>query len=248
MIDSDYLKTEIKKIYDEYGNNMYQKNSDFIIEQINTNSDFVIPTTISNIEKGKFYFIFYDLAGKSSKMEQFNPLFVIDWFDINNTRYLYAISLNFIPVNIRTLFFNMLINYNLDIIEKNISQINILDEYALKNINFTNIYKLLHSIGFEWSIRKFDYKLINNVYNISIKKIPQFITMSTSKLTGVNDLKLVEIWQKKIKEQEIREQKMINELLDNYNKLENELNNKYLSIDNRNDNLEKSFELIKKIF
>ena len=247
-MESDYLKTEIKKIYDMYGNNMYYKNADFIIEQINNNDGFILPINLTSIEKGKFYFIFYDLSGKSSKMEKFNPLLIIDWFDINNSRYLYAVSINFIPVNIRTVFFNIIINHNLNIIEENLLITNIEKEKALDNINFTNIYKLLHSIGFEWCIRKFDYKLVNKIYSISTKILPQFITMSTVKLTGVDDLKLVEIWQKKIKEQDIRQQKMIDELLNNYKTMENELNNKYLTLDKKNDNLEKSFELIKKIF
>lgn len=245
---NDYLKDTIKIQHQEVGGNMYKDNTDFITKNINDpRSKDIVPVSLASVEKGKFYFMFYDLSGKSSGMEKFNPLFIIDWNDQDGTRYLYGVSINFIPVSIRTVFFNSLCNFNLDIIEKNIEK-PIDKQIAFGNINFANIYKLLYAIGFEWSIRKFDCKLINKVCEISNQILPTFLTMSTAQLTGVDDGKLIEIWNKKITEQESRQTKLIQELMGDYKAMENELTKAYQTVDKKNDNLEKSLFLIKNIF
>jgi hypothetical protein len=243
----DYFKDTVRAQFQAEGNNMYLTNSEFITDSINSQSKDVLPITAGDLEKGKFYFIFYDLKGKSSKMEKFNPLFLIDWNDQDNTRYLYAVSINFIPVGIRTVFFNNLYNFNLGTLEDN-NKKDIDKQYALENTNFANIYKLLYSIGFEWSIRKFDVRLINKIYTISTSILPKFITMSTARLTGVDDLKLIEIWNKKITEQEARQKKLIKEILGDYKKMSDELNNTFNSLQSQNDNLDQSLQLIQKLF
>lgn len=245
---TDYLKDTIKIQHGEIGSNLYKVNADFIVDNLNdTRSEVIVPVSLSNIEKGKFYFMFYDLSGKSSKMEKFNPLFIIDWTNQDNTRYIYGVSINFMPVTIRTVFFNSLCNFNIGTIEKN-SKLKIEKQEAFENIDFANIYKLLYSIGFEWSIRKFDCKLVNKIYEISSNILPVFLTMSTAQLTGVDDGKLIEIWNKKINEQETRHKQMIQEILGDYKKMANELDKSYQTLDMKNTNLEKSLQLIKNIF
>ena len=245
----NYLKDKIKEQFVTEGNKMSVTNAKIITDNINdTTSENIQSTNLSSIEKGKFYFIFYNLQGKSSNMEKFNPLFVIDWIYQDSTRYLYGVSINFIPVSIRTIFFNSICNFNLDTLESNIKEKNIDKQKSFTNINFTNIYKLLYQIGFEWSIRKFDCKLINKVSEISMGILPEFITMSTVQMTGVDDGKLIDIWHKKIKEQEERHNKLIEELLGDYKKIEKELSSTYMTLDNKNSNLEKSLQMIKNIF
>lgn len=244
-MEKDYFINTIKEQYSIHGNALYEINNKFITDNMTSSNEKITPINISNIERGKFYLMYYDLSGKSSMMEKINPIFIIDWFDINNTRTLYAVSTNFIPISIRTIFFNNIINFNLDIIEKN-KEKDINNELPFDNINFYNIYKLLFSIGFEWAIRKFDYKLINKIYTISSDILPEFITMSTARIIGVDDGKLIEIWQKKISEQDQRKQKMISELLGDYNKLNKSINDSYLTLDKRANNIEKSLQIIKK--
>ncbi len=243
----DFFKDTIKEQFQLEGNQMYQTNAELITDGLNNHSDDIVPINIGDLEKGKFYFMFCDLAGKSSRMEKFNPVFVIDWADKNDTRMLYAVSINFIPVSIRTVFFNSLCNFNLPALEKNLKK-KTEDQYKFENIDFANIYKLLYAIGFEWSIREFDFKLINKVFAISTNILPKFITMSTARLTGVDDLKLIEIWQKKIKEQEQRHNRLIKEILGDYKTMEKEIKTAYTSLDTKNDNLQKSLQLIQKIF
>lgn len=248
MIKQDYLRDKIKEQFQQEGNNIYRNNAEFITANIkDIDSKDIIPVNINSIEKGKFYFIFYDLSGKSSKMEKFNPLFVIDWFDMDGTRMLFGISINFIPINIRTILFNTICNGNLKVLEDNLKY-DIENQYAFKDIGFNNIYKLLTSIGFEWSIRKFDMRLINKVYCVSTTILAEFITMSTASFTGVDDLKLIDIWKKKIVEQEERHKRIIKELLGDYKKMSSELNEKYMSLEDRNDNLQESLNIIKNNF
>jgi len=241
----DFFIQKVKEQYLEQGNNLYLNNAEFISEKINNNSDTdILPVSIKSIQKGKFYFMFYDLSGKSSNMEKYNPILAIDWFDLNQTRYLYGVSLNFMPVNIRVSFFNILFNNNITTYEENEFK-NTIDETPLDQINFTNVYKLLFSIGFEWTIRKFDVQKINKTYNISTSIIDKFITMSTYKFTGVPDDKLVDIWRTKIVKQSERQQKLIKELLNDYEEIKKELTSKYQSLDDRNENLNNSLQLIK---
>lgn len=244
----DYFKDSVKQQFKQEGTGIYSNNTEAISKEMNNpRSELIQQVQLNNLRKGGFYFMFYDLDGKSSKMEKFNPILLIDWFDINNTRMIYAVSINFIPVSIRTMFFNNLLNFNLDVIEKN-EKLAFNKQDELEAINFTNIYKLLSTIGFEWSIRKFDIKKINKLYKVSTNILPKFITMSTAKFTGVDDGKLVEIWQKKIKEQEQRHKKIINEILNNYDNMDKELSNTYMDLDKKNDNLQESLKIIKTMF
>ena len=247
-METDYLKDTIKTQFQSIGSSMYNVNAEVITDGLNSsNSKDILPINLTAIEKGKFYFMFYDLAGKSSKMEKFNPIFIIDWNNQDGTRYIYGVSINFIPVSIRTVFFNSLCNFNLDTVNKN-TELETKQQYAFKNIDFANIYKLLRAIGFEWSIRRFDVKLVNKIYEISMNILPVFLTMSTAKLTGVDDLKLIEIWNKKITEQESRHNQLMKKLLGDYEKMEQELTDAYKTVDEKNTNLEKSLQLIKSIF
>ena len=246
-MEKDYLLDAIKIQFQAEGSAMYKINGARITDGLNGGTPEIVPINLVNIEKGKFYFVFYDLSGKSTKMEKFNPLLIIDWNDQDSTRYIYGVSINFIPVSIRTVFFNSLCNFNIKTLEYN-SKLETEKQYPLENINFANIYKLLYSIGFEWSIRKFDAKLVNKVYNISTNILPKFLTMATSQLTGVDDSKLVDIWNKKIKEQETRHNKLLKEILGDYKNMEKELTSAYKSVDTKNTNLEKSLQLIKKLF
>lgn len=244
----DYFKDIIREEYKKSGNKLYDINSEYIINALNNGSSSDIENVnLSSIEKGKFYFMYYNLQGKTSNMEKFNPILFVDSFDIDNTRMLFGISINFIPVAIRTVFFNMLCNYSLDTLSTNSTQ-DIIKQEPLNNIDFNIAYKLLKNIGFEWAIRKFDIKLVNKIYVINTNILPKFITMSTHKLTGVDDTKLMEIYQVKIQKQNEREQKMIKELLSDYNNLNKSLNDSYINLDKQLSNIQDTLNTIKKLY
>lgn len=244
MYTKDYLKDSIKESFKTYGNKLYFNNEKIISNKLkNGNNSEIISTTIQNFIRGSFYFVYYDLQGKSSAMEKFNPILLLDNFDINNTRTYFVLNLNFLPVTIRVLFFNNILNYNLDIIEYNNEQ-DTLKQKSLDGINFVNIYNMLKRIGFEWAIRKLDIKLINKIYKINTNLLPEFITMSTHTFTKVDDNKLVQIWQKKIKEQTEREQKLINSLINDLESIDNDFKEQYKTLQTKTDNLVESLKII----
>lgn len=214
----DIIKDKIKLLYQEKGSSVYNYCADFIKHEINNNrSENILATTIDSIVKGSFYFILYDLNGKSSKMEQYNPILAVDFVN----RSLYGLSLNFIPVNIRVTLFNKIYS-KLDTLKKN-ADLDIENQQPLPNTNYNTIYNILKSIGFEYAIRTFDLSLINKVYQISTNILPEFIAMNTQTFTGVDEGKLVDIWLKKINEQEQREQELMKELLSDFTKIEAEI-------------------------
>jgi len=242
----DYLKN---KIHDQYlleGTSMFLNNTKIITEGLNHGNQDINETDLRNLERGKFYFVMYDLSGKTSKMEKFNPLFIVDWFDLQGTRMVYGVSCNFLPITIRTVFFNNVCNHNLAIIDSNLRKTYPKQE-AFTGINLANIYKMLYNIGFEWSIRKFDVKKINKVFEISTNVLDKFLTMNTYSMTGVDEGKLMEIWKKKIVEQQERQTKIIKEILEDYKEMDAELTKTYESLDTRNTNLQESLNILNKL-
>lgn len=246
MLKTDYFKDKIKTDFEKNGSKIYVENAKYIIDELQVNHKTVKPVNIGDLEKGKFYVLFYDLSGKTSKMEKINPMLLCDWADMNNTRFVFGCSLNFIPVSIRVVFFNNLLNNNLNILSKN-ETLDIGDQRALDQINFANVYKLLQSIGYEWSIRKLDAKKLNKAHVIDTKVLDKFITMSTASLTGVDDGKLMEIWLKKLKEQDERHKKLLVELAGDYTKISNELNTQFSKLNDREQSLQESLNMMKNI-
>ena len=240
----NFFIDSIEAQFKQEGNSMYKNNEEYIKEHLNSsNNEIVAPVNITSIEKGKFYFMFYHLDGKISNWEKFNPLLVVDWFDLDNTRYLYGISLNFIPMNIKVIFFNEIFNGNLKIIENNLMK-DITKQEPLKGIDFVNTYKMLSNIGFEWAIRRFDIKYINNVYNINFSSLKEFITMSTIGFTGVDDMKLIEIWKSKIFKQQERHERIIKELLNDYKEMSKDIKKTYNNLQDKNNALEDAMNII----
>lgn len=240
----DFFKNIVANQYKELGNSMYLKNSDDVMSWIRDNDNTKVdPINASQIEKGKFYFMFYDLSGKSSKMEQYNPIFVIDWTNIDNKKYLFGVNINFLPVAIRVVIFNQIFNSDL----KKFDNVNVkVDKQdPIESMSFGKVYKLLKSIGFEWSIRKFDGSKINKTYCIDMNSLKEFITMSTARITGVDDGKLLDIWKSKISKQEQREVELIKELLGDYKEMEKELNKSIQTISDKEEQLYKSVEFLK---
>lgn len=247
-LTTDYLFDKIKSGYKDFGLNLYDKNFDTFQNEINSsNSNIVQEVNLDSIESGKFYFMYYDLQGKTSKWEKINPLFILDCFDINNTRMVFGVSLNYMPMDQRVVFFNKICNFNLDVINKN-TTLSVSSQYPFKHSNFYNIYKLLQSVGLEYTIRKFDMRLINKINVISTTFISEFISMSTSKITGVNDNTIIQLWRKKILTQQSRQENMIKELTNDYNEINKTLTKEYLSLDKKTNNIEKSLQLINKNF
>lgn len=244
----DFFKNKIHDQFKIDSNDMYSKNANDIISYINDNDiKYIDYINVTSIEQGKFYFMLYNIQGKISKLEKFNPLFALDWIDMDNTKYLYAVSINFLPITVRVMFFNTIFNNNLKVFSDNNLNKQIKSQIPIIGFNLSKAYNMLKSIGFEWAIRKFDIRLINKVACINNNILDKFITMSTYKLTGVDDGKLIDIWKSKLDKQEQREKKFISELIGDYNKMQLEFDSKYLTYNEKNENIENSLKFLKSL-
>lgn len=242
-MEKDYLKYIIQNLYKDEGNAMYKNNADFIQSEIR-GGEYITETNFSNFYKGNFYFVYYDLDGNSSKMEQFNPVLLLDTFNFKGIPKYYTLNINFLPIAVRVLFFNTVLNNNLNVIEKN-TDVKPLKQIPLSGISFSGFYYMLKRIGFEWAIRELDADKINKIYKVSTDILSKFIAMSTASYTGVDDSKLVSIWQAKIQKQDIREQQMIKKLIESYENMSNDFDKQYKDLNTRMDNLEESIKIIK---
>ncbi len=238
-----WLKKEIKNQFLKDGNKMYIENAKYIANYLSSNNLTLVNNT--NIEIGNFYFVFNDLNGKSSKMEQFIPCIYLGNVDTLEGNKSLCFSFNFVPVAIRTVLLDKLLeSYDNSLIKENIKKKSIREEQTYANINFDRTYNALRSIGFEYTIREIYTKNINKVVRIATKDLPKFITMNTYLFTGVPEDKLAQIWVAKIKDREKREQDFLKKLMGDYDKMTKEIQD---SISEQQVNIDKSYTNIKNL-
>lgn len=219
------LLDRIAQIRNEEGKDIAEKSSQWLVEKLQKPDDSVNPIALSDMHQGGFYFMMYDLAGKSSKMEQYVPMLLVDYKQVGNTKILFALSLSFIPLKIRLLFFDKLLANFEDVFTPIDSKSKIgAKEQPLSGINYHNVYKWLKTIGFEYAIREFDLRKINKVYEIQQNSLPRFLSIDTKKFTGVDDGKLAQIWETKLKTRDAREKELLKDIYSGFDKVEKTLN------------------------
>lgn len=201
------LLEDIKLLKSKEGNKLSENSTKWLLDKLKNPNDVFKAIRLNKILIGKFYFILYDLQGKTSKMEQYSPMLIVDFRNQMNKKLVYGISVNFIPKNIRILFFNSLL--------KNYDQ----EKNRPIKINFKIAFNLLDSIGFQYCIRELDASLINKVYEIDASAINRFLTIDTYPITNVDEKKLAEIWLSKLKKREESLQKRISELITDYSEI-----------------------------
>ncbi len=197
-------------------------------------NDFV-PTGLDNLYLGKFYFMQYDLKklNKSSKLEQFVPMMVVDYKPAIDTRVMWVLNLNFMPTNIKEAFFSSFLDKNQSTLDLNSESKDWTQEQPLPNINYQRMWGELIPFGFEYAIREIRVDLINNLWGVSSKDISFLSTVNTQVLTGVDEGKLNEIWVTKLKNENLENR--VNELKTiktNYENIIKELADKFKSLNN----------------
>lgn len=195
----------------------------------------------NQIQVGKLYFLFYDLAGalKSSKMEQFSPVFVIKTAVFQGKPILWGLNFNFMPERIRVSWFDKVLErFFKGVMETNaaIEQQRYLHPL---NVTYEGVYRTLASIGFEYSIREYRMDLINKAFEININEIDRFVSIDTEMFSGVDQQKLVEIWVAKLTEGEDRLNKIQNDILTDFKKMDAELDISLEELDKSQDFLSK---------
>lgn len=223
-----YLKS---KVY-----NYPNESINWLFNKINKPDNKFVQVTTDMLTVGKFYFARYDMRGfnKSSKMEQFVPFLMVDYKPAIDSKVVYIMNLNFLPLNTKEVFFSTFLDKNNSIIEKNSEKKNAKIEQPLPNIGYKIMYSELLKYGFEYSIREMRVELFNDIYQISTDNIERLITLNTQALTGVDEDKLQEIWVSKIKNESLENRVQdILEIKSNYEKIVNELAEKFKNLNKK---------------
>jgi len=184
----------------------FKDNSMFFLKQWQTPTqvDAVSPTKMFN---GQFYFYLY--LDESNWMK-FSPLFFIDMKIFDNRTIYYGINMNFLPLEVRIIFFDHFIN-NLDD-----------DRQLMNKVSFKDAYNSLLAPsfkpaipGWEYSLVEYDARRIISAYKIPISLWHKFIYSQHPK-NIYDPNKLYEIWVKKLETKQERHQAIITQLASDY--------------------------------
>ena len=83
-------------------------------------------------------------------------------------------------------------------------------------------------------------RIINNVYEIQQHVLPRFLSIDTKKFTGVDDGKLAQIWEAKLKTRDAREKKLLTDIYSGFDKVEKTLEDGNKNFKEEMKNLERS--------
>lgn len=205
-------KTKLKLLLN--GNGLvenFHNNSLELAEMYQKSSKDVLSIPIKNITPGGFYHL---ISVNESNWMRYAPVFIVEFKKISNKIIFIAVNLNFIPLEIRVLFFDKFI------IEKDF------EKDTLLKVKYTGIYNELRSIGFEYSLMEFDASKILFAHKISMDMVPRFL-ISAHPTNKYDPKKLMEIWNVKISKNKERDEEMKKLSLEDIYNVNTEINNKY---------------------
>jgi hypothetical protein len=212
------------------------KSTKWLFNKIRDNDKKVVKVGLDNLRIGQFYFMRYDLKGlnKSSKLEQFVPMMVVDYKPAIDKKVVWVLNLNFIPINLKESFFSSFLDTQQGTLDKNYEAKDWNTEKPLSNINYENVWKQLLAYGFEYTIREIRLDLINDIHAVSTDYLHFLTTQNTQALTGVDEAKLNEIWITKLKKESLGERmKDLTQIKSNYENILNELADKFKVLNKR---------------
>jgi hypothetical protein len=164
--------------------------------------------TPSYLQVGSFYFMKYDLGGinKSTRIEQYAIVFVVEHKPLIDKKVFWAINFNFLPSDIRRNFFLNLIDKRHDqIIDQNDKAVDWVAERSIPNVSYRQILSELARFGVVYtkSIRTFRMDLINEIYGISTKNLEKLISLDVRPISGMDDLGISKVLSGKIQNEGI---------------------------------------------
>jgi hypothetical protein len=162
----------------------YRNNTNYFTNKYKSSEKDILNINLRDIQKGRFYFFHYkDVSG--SNWMRFSPVFVCDYKVLNGEVLIFAVNLNFIPIEIRPIIFDTF--YNEQMLDK--------DSYV--NIDFRTVYDALFKVGYEYAIMEYNIKSIDIVHKISTVVLPRFLYSGHS-LNKYDPKKLYSIWKAKL--------------------------------------------------
>lgn len=192
--------------------NIFETSTDWLRDSLAKPSlEEFLPVNRSGIRLGRFYFIMYDLAGKSTKLEKLVPCFTVDFRQYPTWNSLYVVNTNFLPYEFRNrLFDNMLRRYDTRLYD-DFDKPKVADQLTYE-FKYKDFYEELKRFGFEWSLRELVTSKIDKAYEIHTARYAEILNINSTKLTGIDEKAIEKIWKAKIRKQAIREQELLKEL------------------------------------
>jgi hypothetical protein len=194
----------------------FKNNSLHFLDLYNKTTDKFKQIPVAKITPGSFYFFHY--RDKSNWMK-YAPVFFTEHRKFEGKIILICVNLNFIPLQIRELFFSKFM------LEKDF-----VEDRPLK-VDYEGVYNELRSIGFEYSMMEFDASRLELVHRVSMSLVPRFL-YHQHPINKYDPGKLLEIWNAKIENREKRHQEMMTALISDFYDMSSEILEKYDSLKN----------------
>ena len=237
------LLDNLELLYRTEGEKLSNNSSKWMIDKLQSPSDGVSVVNLSDMLAGKFYFLLYNLQGKSSKLEQYAPILLTDWKQLEHTKIVFGLSINFIPMKLRIRLFDKMFDGQENLLKSKDDKTKAgMQEQPMNGISYENVYQMLSAIGFEYSIREFDLRLVNKVYEISFTQLERFLTMNSQVFTNVDEGKLAQIWKAKLKTRDERHQNLMKDTMNNWKDIDKVLEKSMQDFKTTRENLNKSIE------
>lgn len=189
----------------------FKNNSYDLYQMYQKSSDDVKNIRIEQIQKGGFYFLHYH---DQSNWMKWAPIFVADFKKFGNQVVIFAINLNFIPLEIRA-----------GIFDKFITDEDFEKDRFLK-VDLNGVYSELLRLGFEYALMEFNAIQIHTVHKISMNILPRFIN-SQHPQNKYDPKKLISIWEAKIDKREQRHKEMMSASIEDFYKASDDILEKY---------------------
>lgn len=168
-------------------NSMIKESTDIIRDLMKKPNDKEIrfSKNYKDLTWGKFYIINYNFG----KCKMWCPVFVIPQPQNNqlyNPELFYAINITYLPIKPRIEIFNLIFQRFPTIIDFNEDKTNVKQEKQIKNITFDFFFKLLKTVGLQFSIRGYSILKIDKFYAVSTKIADRLIMMNINLMNLVN--------------------------------------------------------------
>ncbi len=191
--------------------------------------------SINDFKIGNFYFMSYDLKGinKSSRLEQLVPMLLVDYNPVIDSKVLWIMNLNFIPLNIKEAFFTKFLTNFDKTLENNSTKKSVSEESSLIGINYDTMWNETIKFGIDYSLREIRVELISDLYLVSTDYLHFLTTQNTQALTGVDEKKLNEIWTTKLKTESLEDRIDEKNVKSDYEKILKELQETFKFLDKK---------------
>ena len=212
-----------------YGNGIeenFKNNSFFFADKYSKSDEMVTAKSTTDIQTGGFYFLHYL---DDSNWMKYSPVFIVEQKNFGNQIIVFAVNMNFIPLQIRALIFDKYI------IEEHF------EKDSFLRVDYPGMYKELVKFGFEYALMEYNAIQIKRVHKIHMELLPRFFFSQHPKAT-YDPKKLMDIWHKKLETKSARNQEMMKSMVDEFYDINNDISEKYKVMKGHIERIQKSLK------